>query len=184
MTLENISILQQELKAISSQTTAEEYLAALHVHLLKCLGFGSRNNLYYFSFVWNVENRQDVKKTDVENRQNRLRIPKEYFILSGLLVHRGMWSHLNSYTHCAHHRRKWKYLTLGEIMRELGWTSSFPLCLSLVFIFFSFSATLSSPIWGTGHPNTDIPFWLRQRKGLMRMLLEIWTPFINCFVLQ
>ncbi len=135
--------------------------------------FWPRNNFYYFSFVWNVE-----------NRQNRLRIPKEYFILSGLLVHRGMWSHLNSYTHCAHHRRKWKYLTLGEIMRESGWTSSFPLCLSLVFIFFSFSATLSSSIWGTGHPNTDIPFWSRQRKGLMRMLLEIWTPSINWFVLQ
>ncbi len=60
MTLENISILQQELKSIYSQMTAEEYLAALHVHLLKCLGFGPRNNFYYFSFVWNVENRQNV----------------------------------------------------------------------------------------------------------------------------
>ncbi len=84
MTLENISILQQELKSIYSQTTAEEYLTALHVHLLKCLGFGPRNNFYYFSFVWNVEN------SFFENRQNRLRIPKEYFIISGLLVHRGM----------------------------------------------------------------------------------------------
>ncbi len=51
MTLENISILQQELKSIYTQTTAEEYLTALHVHLLKCLGFGPRNNFYYFSFV-------------------------------------------------------------------------------------------------------------------------------------
>ncbi len=91
MTLENISILQQELKSIYSQMTAEEYLTALHVHLLKCLGFGPRNNFYYFSFVWNVENRQNVKTIIIFlNRQNRLRIPKEYFIISGLLVHRGM----------------------------------------------------------------------------------------------
>jgi len=69
--MENISILQ-ELKAIYSQTPADEYLAALHVHLSKCLGFGARNNFYYFSFVRNVENGQNVKKTDAENRQNRL----------------------------------------------------------------------------------------------------------------
>ncbi len=186
MTLENISILQQELKSIYTQMTAEEYLTALHVHLLKCLGFGPRNNFYYFSFVWNVENRQNVKTIIFFWKQTKQVTHTKgvlyYFRIAG--ASRNVTTFAHTHTHCAHHRRKWEYLALGEIMRELGWTSSFPLCLSLVLIFFSFSATLGSPIWGTSHPNTDIPVWSRQRKGLMRMLLDIWTLSINCFVQQ
>lgn len=38
-----------------------------------------------------------------------------------------------------HTHTEWKYLTLGEIMCELGWTSSFLLSLSLSLLYFPLS---------------------------------------------
>lgn len=55
----------------------------------------------------------------------------------------------HTHSHRVRHRRKWKYLTLGQTMRELDWTSHLSL--------FIFLATLSSSLWGTDGSNIDIP---------------------------